>query len=70
MTFTLDAEVAAILAAAIGQNGPPPALPVGVATAAAPPTVVGLRARPWSHQKRSGRGQIGRHGREEFRRDR
>jgi hypothetical protein len=29
MTFTLDAEMAAILAAAIGQNGPPPALPVG-----------------------------------------
>src|SRR5271166_191912 len=29
MTFTLDAEVAAVLAAAVEQNGPPPAPPVG-----------------------------------------
>jgi hypothetical protein len=29
MTFTLDAQVAAVLAAAIEQNGPPPAPPVG-----------------------------------------
>ena len=29
MTFTLNPEVAAVLAAAIEQNGPPPAPPVG-----------------------------------------
>ncbi len=29
MTFTLNAEVAAVLAAAIEQNGPPPAPPAG-----------------------------------------
>ena len=29
MTFTLNAEVAAVLAAAIEQNGPPPTAPVG-----------------------------------------
>ena len=29
MTFTLDAQVAAVLAAAIEQNGPPPAPPAG-----------------------------------------
>jgi acetyl esterase/lipase len=29
MAFTLNPEVAAVLAAAIAQNGPPPALPVG-----------------------------------------
>jgi acetyl esterase/lipase len=29
MTFTLDAQVAAVLAAAIEKNGPPPAPPVG-----------------------------------------
>jgi len=29
MTFTLNAEVAAVLAAATEQNGPPPAPPVG-----------------------------------------
>ncbi len=29
MTFTLNAEVAAVLAAATEQNGPPPALPAG-----------------------------------------
>jgi acetyl esterase/lipase len=29
MTFTLNAEVAAVLAAATGQNGPPPAPPAG-----------------------------------------
>jgi hypothetical protein len=29
MTFTLDAQVAAVLAAAVEQNGPPPAPPVG-----------------------------------------
>jgi acetyl esterase/lipase len=29
MTFTLDAEVAAVLATATGQNGPPPAPPAG-----------------------------------------
>ena len=29
MTFTPDAQVAAVLAAAIEQNGPPPALPAG-----------------------------------------
>ena len=29
MTFTPDAQVAAVLAAAIEQNGPPPAPPVG-----------------------------------------
>jgi hypothetical protein len=31
MTFTLDAQVAAVLAAAIEKNGPPPA-PPGVTT--------------------------------------
>jgi hypothetical protein len=29
MTFTLDAQVAPALTAAIEKNGPPPALPVG-----------------------------------------
>ena len=29
MTFTLDAQVAAVLAAAFERSGPPPALPVG-----------------------------------------
>ena len=29
MTFTLDAQVAGVLAAAIEENGPPPAPPVG-----------------------------------------
>lgn len=29
MAFTLNPEVAAVLAAAIEQNGPPPAPPVG-----------------------------------------
>jgi acetyl esterase/lipase len=29
LTFTLDAEVAAVLEAAVEKNGPPPTLPVG-----------------------------------------